>query len=125
MSEESGHDADRDGERGRRLKASHTLRYWTDPGNIAPRLTRPAPVTEVKAGPATAFQVDDVQLIRKVAAGEDAFMSWTPDPARRDVIGAGPLGSEGEPHRERRTVPTPAPNGLTLTAAPREPRTRP
>lgn len=87
---------------------SRALRFWLNPANLAARLDRSGPVVRTRTGPATAFQVNDPSLLRKVGSDEDTFRFWGPDPSLRDFNEHGVVGLEGAAHRERRAVMRPA-----------------
>lgn len=98
------------------LAPSRTLRFWLDPANLAARLEQAGPVVPTRTGPATAFQVNDPALLRKVGSDEDTFRFWGPDPSLRDFNENGVVGLEGAAHRERRAVMRPAFSASRLTA---------
>ncbi|MFE6766689.1 cytochrome P450 [Streptomyces sp. NPDC057689] len=95
---------------------SRALRFWLNPANLAARLDRSGPVVRTRTGPATAFQVNDPSLLRKVGSDEDTFRFWGPDPSLRDFNEHGVVGLEGAAHRERRAVMRPAFAASRLTA---------
>ncbi|MFF8444983.1 cytochrome P450 [Streptomyces californicus] len=99
-----------------RVVHSRTLRFWLDPANIAVRLGQAGPVARTKTGPASAFQVNDPSLLRKVGCGEDTFQFWSTDPSLRDFAENGFPGSEGRAHRDRRALMKPALATARLTA---------
>ncbi|MGQ4491389.1 cytochrome P450 [Streptomyces sp. SAS_281] len=90
------------------LTRSRALRFWLDPANLAARLDQAGPVVRTRTGPATAFQVNDPSLLRKIGSDEDTFRFWGPDPSLRDFNEHGVVGLEGAAHRERRAVMRPA-----------------
>ncbi|MDQ0694337.1 cytochrome P450 [Streptomyces sp. W4I9-2] len=98
------------------LAHSRALRFWLDPANLAARLEKAGPVVPTRTGPATAFQVNDPALLRKVGSDEDTFRFWGPDPSLRDFNENGVVGLEGAAHRERRAVMRPAFTASRLTA---------
>ncbi|WP_299535836.1 cytochrome P450 [uncultured Streptomyces sp.] len=98
------------------LTHSRALRFWLDPANLAARLAQAGPVVRTRTGPATAFQVNDPALLRKVGTDEDTFGFWGPDPSLRDFNGDGVVGIEGAAHRKRRAVMRPAFAASRLTA---------
>lgn len=98
------------------LAPSRTLRFWLDPANLAARLEQAGPVVPTRTGPATAFQINDPALLRKVGSDEDTFRFWGPDPSLRDFNEDGVVGLEGAAHRERRAVMRPAFTASRLTA---------
>ncbi|AGJ59407.1 hypothetical protein F750_6983 [Streptomyces sp. PAMC 26508] len=94
------------------LAHSRALRFWLDPAN----LDQAGPVVRTRTGPATAYQVNDPALLRKVGSDESTFRFWGPDPSLRDFTENGVVGIEGAAHRERRTVMRPAFTASRLTA---------
>ncbi|MFE9698262.1 cytochrome P450 [Streptomyces sp. NPDC006270] len=98
------------------LAHSRALRFWLDPANLAACLEQAGPVVPTRTGPATAFQVNDPALLRKVGSDEDTFRFWGPDPSLRDFAEDGVVGLEGAAHRERRAVMRPAFAASRLTA---------
>lgn len=88
------------------------MRFWLDPAN----LDQAGPVVRTRTGPATAYQVNDPALLRKVGSDESTFRFWGPDPSLRDFTENGVVGIEGAAHRERRTVMRPAFTASRLTA---------
>lgn len=90
------------------LAHSRALLFWLDPANLAARLAQAGPVFPTRTGPATAFQVNDPALLRKVGSDEDPFRFWGPDPSLREFTEHGVVGLEGAAHRERRTGMRPA-----------------
>ena len=98
------------------LAHSRALRFWLDPANLAARLGQAGPVVRTRTGPATAFQVNDPALLRKVGSDEETFGFWGPDPSLRDFNENGVVGLEGAAHRERRAVMRPAFAASRLTA---------
>ncbi|MFE2295101.1 cytochrome P450 [Streptomyces sp. NPDC059452] len=99
-----------------RVAHSRALRFWLDPANAAVHLGQAGPVVRTKAGPASAFQVNDPSLLRKVGCGEDTFQFWSTDPSLRDFAENGFPGSEGQAHRDRRALMKPALAAPRLTA---------
>ncbi|PWS47568.1 cytochrome P450 [Streptomyces sp. FT05W] len=94
------------------LAHSRALRFWLDPAN----LDQAGPVVRTRTGPATAYQVNDPVLLRKVGSDENTFRFWGPDPSLRDFTENGVVGIEGAAHRERRAVMRPAFTASRLTA---------
>ncbi|MER8269181.1 Cytochrome P450 [Streptomyces sp. MnatMP-M77] len=97
------------------LTHSRALRFWLDPANLAARLEQAGPVVPTRTGPATAFQVNDPALLRKIGTDEDTFRFWGPDPSLRDFTEDGVVGLEGAAHRKRRAVMRPAFSASRLT----------
>ncbi|MEU2023740.1 cytochrome P450 [Streptomyces sp. NPDC016469] len=94
---------------------SRSLRFWLNPANLAARPDR-APVVRTRTGPATAFQINEPALLRKVGSDEETFRFWGPDPSLRDFNEDGVVGLEGAAHQERRAVMRPAFAASRLTA---------
>ncbi|MEU2250400.1 cytochrome P450 [Streptomyces sp. NPDC019224] len=98
------------------LAPSRALRFWLNPANLAAHLDRAGPVVRTRTGPATAFQINDRALLRKVGSDEETFRFWGPDPSLRDFNESGVVGLEGVSHQERRAVMRPAFAASRLTA---------
>ncbi|MGW2658715.1 cytochrome P450 [Streptomyces sp. NPDC001478] len=98
------------------LTPSRALRFWLNPANLAARAGRAAPVVRTRTGPATAFQINDPTLLRKVGSDEETFRFWGPDPSLREFNEDGVVGLEGAAHRERRGVMRPAFAASRVTA---------
>ncbi|MFD7868592.1 cytochrome P450 [Streptomyces sp. NPDC059783] len=98
------------------LTHSRALRFWLNPANLAARLHQAGPVVRTRTGPATAYQINDPVLLRKVGSDEETFRFWGPDPSLREFNEDGIVGLEGAAHRERRSVMRPAFAASRVTA---------